>query len=54
MIKMEKKYDYIEIQCVLHTECNLRCKFCFETEEAGIRKPTSINIDYIKKLPEIQ
>jgi hypothetical protein len=41
----------IEVQCLLHTLCNLRCKFCFETKEKGIREDTKINIDYIKNLP---
>jgi hypothetical protein len=39
------------VQCLLHTLCNLSCKFCFETKEKGIREDTSINIDYIKNLP---
>ena len=40
------------VQCLLHTLCNLNCKFCFETKEKGIRENTNINIDYIKKLPD--
>jgi hypothetical protein len=42
----------IGVQCLLHTLCNLRCKFCFETKEKGIREDTKINIDYIKQLPD--
>ena len=41
----------IEIQCLLHTHCNLRCKFCFETKSGGIRENNKINVDYIRKLP---
>ena len=43
----------IEIQCLLHTHCNLRCKFCFETKSGGIRENNKINVDYIRKLPKI-
>ena len=42
----------IEIQCILHTLCNLRCKFCYQTKEKGIREDTLINVDYIKQLPD--
>ena len=43
----------IEIQCLLHTRCNLRCKFCFETKSGGIRENSKINLDYIHELPNI-
>ena len=42
----------IAVQCILHTSCNLRCKFCFETKEKGIREHNHINIDYIRNLPD--
>ena len=48
----KKKPKKIEVQCLLHTQCNLRCKFCFETKEKGIRENNCINLDYIKQLPD--
>jgi hypothetical protein len=43
---------FFDIRCHLHTLCNLRCKFCSETKEKGIRENNNINIDYIKQLPD--
>ena len=42
---------FIEVQCYLHTLCNLGCKFCFQNDENGIRENNKINLDYIKSLP---
>jgi organic radical activating enzyme len=42
----------IEIQCILHTMCNLRCKFCYQTKEKGIRDEVVLNVNYIKQLPD--
>ena len=42
----------IGIFCCLHTLCNLKCKFCSQTKEDGIRDHSSVNMDYIKQLPD--
>ena len=43
---------FLDIRCHLHTSCNLRCKFCSETKEKGIRISNKINVDYIRQLPD--
>lgn len=48
---VRKNARFIEVQCYLHTQCNLRCKFCFQNDESGIRENNRINLDYIKNLP---
>lgn len=39
----------IEVQCILHTDCNLNCKFCFQNSQKCVR---GINVDYIRQLPD--
>ncbi len=51
MKKICFNYRGMNAQAILHTHCNLRCKFCFETKSGGIRENNKINVDYIRKLP---
>ena len=48
IIPFYKKLHKYEISCVLFDVCNLKCKFCFETN-----KSRKINFDYIKSIPQI-
>lgn len=47
-----KSHGEFEAECTLHTLCNLRCKFCFETTEGGERGVRKVNPEYIKGLSD--
>ena len=44
-------YRGMNAQAILHTRCNLRCKFCFETKSGGIREDSQFSIPFIRSLP---
>ena len=44
-------YRGMNAQAILHTRCNLRCKFCFETKSGGIREDSQLSIPFIRRLP---